>query len=386
MEAQEAEAVAQLLERLRMLAPMVADCRAAIEQERRLPMPLFGALAEAGLFRLWLPRALGGPELSPFGFMRVVETAAALDASVGWVVGNGGGASRIAGYLAPEAAHALFGNPQAFVVTATGAAGRAVPVEGGYRVSGRWPFGSGIHGATGLAGLCAVETPGQDRPARTIICCAPIAAAQVIDTWHVSGLRGTGSCDWLLEDVFVPEFFTFGFPDQHATQPGVVYRMPVLSSFAWSVSVVPLALARAALDGFVGVARDKVRLGTTQPLREREVIQAEVGRADALLRAGRALLVDAMGALVAAVEREEAELLGVRAGLRQAAAHAAETALRVAAMLEGMAGTAAILETGPLPRQLRDLRASVQHVAMSPNNFTIAGRLALGMDAGTTRV
>lgn len=386
MEAQEAETVAQLLDRLHMLAPMVAECRAAIEQERRLPAPLFSALAEAGLFRLWLPRALGGPELSPFGFMRVVEAAAALDASVGWVVGNGGGASRIAGYLAPEAAHALLGDPHAFVVTATGAVGRAVPVEGGYRVSGRWPFGSGIHGATGVAGLCAVEAAGRDGPPPTIICCAPIAATRVIDTWQVAGLCGTGSCDWVLEDVFVPAPFTFGFPDHQATQPGAVYRMPVLSSFAWSVSVVPLALARAALDGFVAVARDKVRLGTSQPLREREVIQAEVGRADALLRAGRALLVEAMQALVTAVEREETELLGVRAGLRQAAAHTAETALRVAAMLEGTAGTAAILETGPLPRRLRDLRASAQHVAMSPHNLTIAGRLALGLDAGTTRV
>ncbi|MGE0724763.1 MAG: acyl-CoA dehydrogenase family protein, partial [Alphaproteobacteria bacterium] len=250
MQAQETETVAVLLARVRALAPMVDAHRAAIERERRLPAPLFDALAEAGLFRLWLPRALGGPELSPLGFMAVVEAAAALDASVGWVVGNGGGASRIAGYLAEDAARSLFEDPRALLVTATGAVGRAVAVDGGYRVSGRWPFGSGIHGATAVSGLCAVEPPGSVGPATTIICCAPIDAARVIDNWHVSGLCGTGSCDWVLEDVFVPSAFAFAFPDQRASQPGVVYRMPGPSSFAWSVSVVPLALARAALDDF----------------------------------------------------------------------------------------------------------------------------------------
>ena len=386
MHAEDADPVTRILARLAALEPMIETHRAGMEQERRLPPALFSALAEAGLFRLWLPRALGGPELSPFSFQRVVEAAAALDGSVGWVVGNGAGSSRIAGYLDPAAAHTLFADPHALMVTATGAVGRAVPVEGGWRVSGRWPFGSGIHGATAVAGLCAVDNAAAEGLAPTIMCCAPIEAAHVIDTWQVSGLRGTGSCDWVLEEVFVPANYSFSFPAQRPTQPGAVYRMPVISSFGWSVSVVPLALARAVLDTFVALARDKVRGGTTQSLREREVIQAELGRADAMIRASRALLVEAMAVLVKAVERGEDDLLGLRAGLRQAAAHAAETALRVAVMIEGMAGTAAIRETGPLPRQLRDLRASAQHVAMSPNYFAVAGRLAMGLDAGTARV
>jgi alkylation response protein AidB-like acyl-CoA dehydrogenase len=150
--------------------------------------------------------------------------------------------------------------------------------------------------------------------------------------------------------------------------------------------VVPLGIARAALNEFVLIARDKVRVGTTQRLQEREVIQTELGRADAMLRSARALLVEAMLELVAAVDGGETDLLVLRATLRQAAAHAAETALRIATMLEGMAGTAAIRETSQLPRRLRDLRASVQHVAMSPNYFAVAGRLLMGMDAGTSRV
>jgi len=383
---QESEIVAGLLARLHALAPMVAAQRTTMETERRLPTALFSALGEAGLFRLWLPRALGGPELSPFGFQRLVEAAAMLDGSVGWVVGNAAGSSRIAGYLAREAAEALFGDPHALMVTATGTVGQAVPVEGGWRVTGRWPFGSGIHGATSASGLCAIEAPCKDDAPRMIMCCVPISAVRIVDTWQVSGLRGTGSCDWILQDAFVPEAFAFGFPEHRPTQQGAVYRMPVISSFGWSVSVVPLGIARAALNEFVLIARDKVRVGTTQRLQEREVIQTELGRADAMLRSARALLVEAMLELVAAVDGDETELLVLRATLRQAAAHAAETALRIATMLEGMAGTAAIRETSQLPRRLRDLRASVQHVAMSPNYFAVAGRLLMGMDAGTSRV
>ncbi len=378
-----AETVARVLDRLHVLAPQVEGHRERMDCERRLPSPLLAALADAGLFRLWLPKSLGGPELSAMEFMEVVESAAALDASIGWVVGNGAGASRIAGYLDEGAAREWFADPRAFIVTATGAVGRAVPVTGGYRVTGLWPFGSGIHGATGVAGLCGVE---DDGPPRTIMCLAQINAAAIHDTWHVSGLRGTGSHDWALEDVFVPTAHSFSFPDHEPRQPGILYRIPALSTFAWSVSVVPLAIARAALDGFATAARSRVRVGSSQVLAEREWVQAEVGRADAAIRAGRAFLRDAMAALADAVVHGAPGLLPFRATLRQAAAHAAEAALGVAASLERLAGTAAIFESGPLARRLRDLRAAVQHVAMSPNNHIIAGRLALGLDAGTARV
>jgi alkylation response protein AidB-like acyl-CoA dehydrogenase len=218
------------------------------------------------------------------------------------------------------------------------------------------------------------------------MCLAPASAASVFDTWDVSGLRGTGSCDWALNDHFVPASYTFDFPGTPVTQPGSVYRLPALSTFTWSVSVVPLALARACLDAFVELARDRTRLGTSQPLREREIIQSEVGRADAKLRSARALLVQAMTDLMDAVDRRTENLVPARADLRLAAAHAAETALQVAATLESAVGAAAIFENGPLASRLRDLRAAVQHVAMSPNNFTIAGRLRLGLEPGTNRI
>jgi alkylation response protein AidB-like acyl-CoA dehydrogenase len=169
-------------------------------------------------------------------------------------------------------------------------------------------------------------------------------------------------------------------------EPGIVYRLPTISTFAWSVSVVPLAIARACLEALVDLARDHARQGSSQPLRERETVQFEVGRADGRLRSARAFLRSAMRDLMEAVEQGEEDLVSLRAQLRLAAAHGAETALQVASTVEAATGAAAIFEGGPLAVRLRDLRAAVQHVAMSPTNFTIAGRLRLGLDPGTSRI
>src|SRR6516225_7594784 len=135
--------VTKYLKAIQELAPLVAELRDSFDRERRLPDRIFDELADAGLFRLWLPATLGGPELSPLDFMAVVEAASALDGSVGWLVGNGAGMSRIGGYLPETVARDWFSDPRAFVASATGAVGMAQQVAGGYRVTGRWPFGSG---------------------------------------------------------------------------------------------------------------------------------------------------------------------------------------------------------------------------------------------------
>jgi alkylation response protein AidB-like acyl-CoA dehydrogenase len=187
--------VEEYLAAIDRLAPLIAEHRALFDEQRRLPEAVFNALADAGLFRLWVPAALGGPELSPFEFMRVVEAASALDGSVGWLVTNGSAMSRVAGYLAEPVAREWFADPRGFIVSATGAVGAAQKVEGGYRVTGRWPFGSGAHHATHFMGLAsAKDADGREKPPL----CFYFARRDVAlhDTWRVSGLRGTGSCDF----------------------------------------------------------------------------------------------------------------------------------------------------------------------------------------------
>ena len=161
--------ITDCLDAIARLAPLIAEHCETFDSQRRLPDVVFNALADAGLFRLWLPGALGGPELSPADFMTVVEAAAAVDGSIGWLVGNGAGMSRIGGYLPELAARQLFAGPRSFIVTATGAVGAAQKVEGGYRVTGRWPFGSGAHHASHFMGLASTkDADGNDEPP---LCC-----------------------------------------------------------------------------------------------------------------------------------------------------------------------------------------------------------------------
>ena len=373
----------KMFEAIQALAPLIAGQRNDFDRDRRLPDGVFAALADAGLFRLWLPQALGGPELSPFEFMRLVEAASALDASVGWLVGNGGGMSRVGGYLGEAVAREWFADPRAFVASATGAVGTAAAVTGGYCLSGRWPFGSGAHHATRFMVLASVRP---EDPASPLLCCyLGRSDVTIHDNWHVSGLRGTGSCDFEARDVFVPAAHVHPFLGLQPTQPGLLYRMPPSSVFAWSICGVPLGIASGATMSFAELACHKSRLGSRAMLRDREIVQATVGRARAMLRAARAFLIDAMTELMAATDTGGQRLVEARADIRIANAHAAETAMSVTDELAASAGAAAIFETCALEHAVRDVRAAAKHVAMSPNNYITAGRLALGLDPGAAR-
>lgn len=371
----------RFLEAVQALAPLIAERRGEFDADRRLPDAVFAAMADAGLFRLWLPQSLGGPELSPLQFLDVVEAASKLDGSVGWLVGNGGGMSRIGGYIPEPVAREWFADRHTFVASSTGAIGTAIAVEGGYRVAGRWPFGSGAHHASHFMVLASnpevAESP--------VMCCyLDRNDVTVVDNWYVSGLRGTGSCDLEAHDIFVPAVRAHLFLGSQPTQEGLLYRMPPASVFSWSICGVPLGIAAGAMQSFVDVACRKGRLGVSGLLRDRETTHAIVGRTKAMLRAARAGLCEAMRDLMDAMQSGD-ELTGARANLRTATAHAAEVSAYVADMLATTAGAAAIFEICPLERAVRDVHAAVKHIAMSPNYYAVAGRLALGLDPGTAR-
>lgn len=377
--------VADYLSALHRLQPLILEQRRRFDQERRIPDEVFNALADAGLFKLFLPRTLGGPECSPFDFMTIVEAASAIDGSIGWLVGNGAGMSRIGGYLPESVAQDWFADPHAFIVSATGAVGTAEPTAGGYRVSGRWPFGSGAHHATRFMGLAAIKAAGgEELPP---LCCYFDRSDVVVhDTWFVSGLRGTGSCDFEVRDAFVPADHAHALFDPRPTQAGLFYRVPGLSAFAWTISAVPLGIARGAIDAFVELAARKARAGSSALLRDREQVQAMLGRAEGSLRAARAFLVEAMAEIMAAVDVGGERLVEARVMFRVACAKAAESGTEIVERIAAEAGTAAIFETGTLERSVRDIQAATKHVAMSANSYITAGRLSLGLELGTARI
>lgn len=382
-------ATTAILARIAALAPVVAIHRERFDRNRRLPQAVVDAMVEADLFRLFVPRALGGAELSPHDFLEVIEAAAALDGSLGWVLTNGAGLSRTAGYVAEPVARAWFGHPAAFAACSTARMGQAVPVPGGYRVTGRWPFASGIHHATLLMGACIVTLPDgtvpEGPPPALRACLFPPERASVVDTWHVSGLRGTGSNDFAVDNLFVPEAHTHDLFAHTPTQPGTIYRLPNITAFPMTIAPVPLGIARAAIGHFAELAGAHARQGMPR-LRDREIVQDMVGRAEARLAAARAHLRETLQDVIDTLEADPDTQTGARARFRAACALGAETALAIMDMVEAQAGTIAIAESNPLERCGRDLRAAVKHIAVSPAYYAIAGRLRLGLAPGSPRV
>ncbi|MCY1127861.1 hypothetical protein OU426_13435 [Frigidibacter sp. RF13] len=374
----------RLLSSIRSLEDEVSGARAAFDKDRQISTPIFKILSEKRLFRLWLPKELGGLGLSPSDFLDVVEAASTLDGSVGWLVGNGGGMARAGGYLPKRSAEQIFSDPNAFIVAATGAVGRAVTVNGGYRVSGQWPFGSGAHHGTYFVVLCDVEERDPCDPARTMFVYVPASAVTTLDTWHVSGLRGTGSCDFAMADVFVSSDFTHAFQAE-PTVDGAIYRLPTRSVFPFTVATVPLGIAVAASRSFCQMAADHKRSGASASLGSSEVIQSELGRLRAQVDAARCLLRHSMEVLCGEVSSQGTATEESRARFRGACTLAGETASNAVAKYCDMAGARAIFESCDLERCERDVRAAVKHVAMSTAAYVTNGMFELGQDISGRR-
>ncbi|MCB2135134.1 MAG: hypothetical protein KDE08_04200 [Rhodobacteraceae bacterium] len=369
LDGQTSSTAATMIERFERIRPLLVRQSGRFDTDRRMSDEAFGALSEACFFRLLLPVQLGGCGLSPLDFMTVVEHAAALDGTIGWLVGNGGGMSRAGGYLPVEAAQEVFGKPAAFVASSTGAVGKAVPVTWGYRITGRWPFASGAPHATTFAPLCEVE--GDD--GRIVLAFLRREALELIDNWHVSGMSGTGSWDFEAESVFLPAEFVCDMPP-NPTQPGIIYRLPSVSAFVWTVATVPLGIAQGAIDALVSVSAGHRRLGITLPIAERELVQAEIGRCLAKCRAASAYMRSAMSDLCASVESESGDLAATRINYRLACSHAAEVAVAVVLKVNDLIGARALAEPQPFERRERDVRAAAKHIAMSAEQFVIGGR------------
>ncbi len=379
LDAHSASTAANMIERFEQIRPLLAEQSGRLDAERRLSDEAFAALSEAGFFRLLLPAQLGGCGLSPLDYMTVVEHAAALDGTIGWLVGNGGGMARAGGYLPFEAAREVFGKPSAFVASSTGAIGKAVPAKSRYRITGRWPFASGAPHATTFAALCEVDEGMGPGNGRIVLAFLPREAVNLIDNWHVSGLRGTGSWDFEVEDAFLLAELVCDLQPV-PTQPGIVYRLPGRSAFVWTVATVPLGIAKGAIDALVSVSNGHRRLGIPVPIAERELVHAEIGRCLAKCRAAGAYMRSAMSALCVSVESEGSDLVAARINYRLACSHAAEVAVGVVLRVNDLIGARALAESQPFERRERDVRATAKHIAMSAEQFVIGGRYTLGGD------
>ena len=378
------------LTRARALAPLLDRCAEAVEAERRLVPALLDGLHEAGLFRLLLPRALDGGEVDPVTFVEVVEEIAKTDGSAAWCLCQAGGCAMTAAYLSPEVAHEVFGDRRAVLAWGPGPDARAVAVDGGYRVTGTWSFASGCRHATWLGGHCPVVSPeGQPRrradgrrEERTML--FPAASAELVDVWHVSGLRGTGSDAFTVTDLYVPHAYSVSRDDPaERRQPGPLYCFPAGSLYASGFAGVAMGLARAMLDAFVELARDKTPRGGRRTLRDNHVVQSQVAQSEARLRSARMFLLGSLAEIWGDVGRSGALALEQRMTIRLAATYAIHQARDVADTVYAAAGSSAIFTAGAFERRFRDMHAVTQQLQGRASHFETVGQFLLGLEADT---
>ena len=369
----------------RDLGPAIAAASDAIEKSRRIPEPLLSQLHESRLFRLLLPRSVGGGQTEPGTCFLVIEEFARHDASVAWNAFVANSSSLIAAFLEPDVARTIFADARTLVAWGPPNATRVSAVAGGYRLTGRWDFASGCRHANwmGAHGHVA-EADGSlrlnrfGRPViRTFL--FPAEQATLIDTWNTIGLRGTASDSYRLEDVFVPEAFsTTREEPELRRERGPLYAFTMQGLYAVGAAGVALGIARAMLDEFIGLACRKAPRASSR-LADNAVVQADVARAEARLGAARAYLLDSLASIYARADDIDPIDIADRARVRLACTNAIHGAIEVADYTYKAAGVDAIFPGSPFERRFRDIHTLSQQIQSRTAHFEAVGQILLGM-------
>ncbi|HEY4171733.1 MAG TPA: acyl-CoA dehydrogenase family protein [Rhodopila sp.] len=370
------------------LAPAVKAARDQAEQMRQTPPPLAAEITRAGIYQMYLPRSMGGPETPPLTAFRVVEELSKADGSVGWCAMIATALSMNTARLPAEVGRDLAGSPADY--RGAGSArpgGRAWAVPGGYRVKGRWNFASGIQNARWL--YCTCIMMGGDKPAQTAAgtpvlraVWVPRESVTIVDTWSVMGMRGTGSQDFTVDDVIVPPERSC-LSDAAPIETGPLYNQRAWYVHLWTPSAAnALGIARGAIDSLAEIAATEASTMSANLLRDRSMVQTRLAEADAIVNAARAYVFDAVGTLWRTLTAGESPSDHAVAQGRLAIVHAMHESVRAVDKVFHAAGTNAIYTRLPLERAFRDVHVAVQHAAALPVYFESAGKVLLGLRPG----
>jgi alkylation response protein AidB-like acyl-CoA dehydrogenase len=371
-----------VIDRVRALVPDIRAAAAAIERDRRLPRALVRALARAGVFRLCVPRALGGEEAEPATFLAVLEELGGADGSTGWCAMIGATSGLVSAYLPDAEARAIYGaSPEVVTGGVFAPTGGAVREDGWYRVTGRWRFASGCEHCDWLMGGCLVR---DEDPPRHRLVLFPAADAEIIDTWTVSGLRGTGSHDIAVRELRVPVTRSVALTHDRPRAAGALYAFPLFGLLAVGIAAVALGIAGAARDEIMALAGSKTPTGGRRSLAERSTVQAALAEAEAQRASARAFLHESVHAAWTAARADGALDVAGRARLRLAATHATAAAARVVDAAYTLGGGTAVYADSPLQRAFRDVHVVTQHMMVAPATWELCGRVLLGLDTDTT--
>ncbi len=366
---------APYLDAIREMAPLVAAEAERAEREARMTEAVAERIVGAGLYRLWLPRSLGDPELPLPPALEVFEAAARVDGSFGWAVTIGTGGGLFAGALEPATAAEIFGPREALIAGSGKPDGVARPVDSGYLAGGHWNFASGAHHATFFTANCILEgerpADGGDGPVIRAMA-FPASEVEIVENWNPSGMRGTGSHDFRVGSSLVPLRRTFDVFGDQPFENGPLYRYPFNHHAEVSFAAVALGVGRHALDEFLALAASRRSLYTDEPLGDRQGARVRLGEAEALVSAARAWFFEVAqsswdGVVGGAPLEGEAA-----ARVSLASIHAAASAARAATLLFEAAGSASLAAASPLARAWRDVHALTKHVAVSPLGYEAA--------------
>ena len=370
------------------LAPEIEARAGEIESARRIPRDLSQKLARAGVYRMFAPESLGGLEVSPALAARVFERLARADASCGWVAFIGATSASMLAQLPTDAARAIFATPETMIAGVVRASGRADLVTGGFTVNGRWQWGSGSENADWVFAGCELFENGRPLTTRSgaprnHMLALRARDIEFLDTWHVAGLRGTGSTDFAVHDLFVPQAHAVGFLVRD-NLPRPLYQFPLFPLLALGIGAVALGIARAATDELITLAGGKVRSGSSNAIANRPHTQMQVATAQARLRSARAFLFEAFDAAWQTVLAGSPVSMDQRRDMRLAITHAVQASVEVVDAMYTLAGGTSVYATSRLQRQFRDVHVITQHVMVAPSTLETVGRLYLGVEANTS--
>lgn len=371
------------LEAARDLLPTLRERADEIEAARQLPEDLSDRFRQAGFYRMCVPEIYGGLELPPAETMRTIELLAQADAASAWVVFIGATSGTVLAMLPETSARELFASPETMIAGVFAPRGRAVAVPGGFRIEGQWAWGSGTRNADWILAGCQVirdgkpELLGNGTP-RSRMMIVPASEVEFLDTWHVSGLSGTGSGDFAIRDRFVPESRAVGL-GVDGPLPRPLYRFPQFGLLGMGIAAVALGLARAAIREVIELAGGKTPSGSARPLAARPAAQSEVSRAEAGLRSARAFYYEAIDE---AWQEACAGALSIdrRRDVRLATTHATHACAKVVDRMYHLGGGTSVYRQSPLQRHFRDVHVATQHMMVSASTLELTGRLLLGVE------
>lgn len=371
------------------LADLVRSAASAGEASGQVDSRVTAAFAAAGFFRMMVPRLLGGGEADALTMVETIDAVSRADGAAGWTVMIGATTGTSSTQLPLEGAREIFGDPNGLVVGVVAPRGRAVRVEGGFRVTGTWPFGSGSGAANWIAGGAVVQGPEgpeliTDNVPHARMMFFRRSDVSIEDTWHVSGLRGTGSNDFSVTDVFVPGHHSYAMGAHSDWADSPAFRFPFFGLLATGVAAVATGIGRAAIDELARLAAAKTPTGSRRLLAERAATQSGIAEAEALLRSGRGFLLGTIRETWDAVQTGERITTAQKALLRLAATTAALNAAKAVDICYNLGGASSIYESNPLQRHFRDIHTVTQHVMVGQPTLEVAGRIMLGLPTDTS--